>query len=95
MTARRSRRRVRRTSGRLPTTTTAAQTETSRPVCASLTPSPALISGSTAVGTISVVTMTNVAAPSTRSDGHGRREVGREAVTSTRFEVVVSSILRR
>ena len=95
MTARRSRCCVRRTSGKLPTTTTAAQTETSRPVWASLTPSPALISGSTAVGTISAVTMTNVAAPSTRSDGQGRRAVGRAAVSTTGFEVVVSSILRR
>ena len=71
------------------------QTETSRPVWASLTPSPALISGSTAVGAISAVTMTNVAAPSTRSDGQRRRAVGRAAVSTTGFEVVMSSILRR
>ena len=45
------------------------------PVCASLTPSPALISGSTAVGTISAVTMTNVAAPSTMSNGQGSLDV--------------------
>ena len=81
-------------SGKLPMTTTAAQTETSMPVCASLTPSPSLISGSTAVGTISAVTMTKVAAPSTSSDGHGMLDVGRAAST-TRFEVVVSFILRR
>ena len=98
MTVRRSRCRVSRTSGKLPTTTTAAQTETSRPVCASLTPSPALISGSTAVGTISAVTMTNVAPPSTRSDGQGMLDVGRAAVptvSTVGFEVVVSSMIRR
>ena len=95
MTARRSKRCVRRTSGKLPTTTTAAHTETSMPVCASVTPSPSLISGSTAVGTISAVTMTKVAAPSTRSDGHGRREVGRAAVTPMEMAGLVSFMLRR
>ncbi len=61
-----------RTSGKLSTTTTAAHTETSRPVLDSATPRPVLICWSTAVGSISAVTMNSVPAPSTSREGHGK-----------------------
>ncbi|GAA1938554.1 hypothetical protein GCM10009717_01210 [Agromyces allii] len=65
--------------------------ETSRPVCASETPSPADICGSTAVGSISAVTMTKVAAPSTISAGQGRADVGARPVPE-RVDAVVAVV---
>ena len=83
----------------LPTTTTAAHSETRSPVCASVTPSPALISGRTAVGSFSAVTITNAVPPSTSSDGHGRRGGGAgradSAATAGVIRVLVRSMLRR
>ena len=75
ITVGRSNRRVSRTRGKLATTTRAAHTDTSWAVRASLTPSPRLIGASTAVGSISVVTITQVAAPSTIRLGQGSRSL--------------------
>ncbi len=68
---RRSMRLVSRASGGLATTTVNAQMATSWPVRDTGTPSPLLIGTRMAVGSISAVTMTSVAAPRVSRAGHG------------------------
>ena len=58
-------------SGVLVTTTVKAKTVTRRPICASLTPSDALMSGSSPVGIISLVTERKTAPASAMSPTQG------------------------